>query len=511
LFDRLGGFNEAHRVVNNDLDYCLRVWRDGLKIIFTPYAKLIHHEQASRTTIGDEYDLGHFEREWLALFLHGDPYFNPNLSNDEDHFVAERETTRYIYPGNPVLPDRPFAKILVVKLDHIGDCILALPAIHRLKALFPQAKSYVLAAPGTKTIWAGETWVEEVIEFDFFHAQSGAGRKNVSTDQYERLRARLAPYRFDLAIDLRKHPDTRPILRDTGARFTAGFDYQNQFPWLDFALEWEGNPPLVRKRGHVSDDLMNLVALVANASAPAPARESSQGAMPKKVAAVAKAMFRRRVIAIHPGAGTVMRQWPPEYFAELIDLLIEEEDVHIALIGTEAERAIVKVLTKRVRRGASVWDFVGKIGLAELPGLLTRCALFIGNNSGPKHLAASLGVPTIGISSGVVDAHEWGPVGPAAIAVTREMDCAPCYLIRPEDCLRGLACLKGLRPGEIHRVSKRLLALHAPVLDQASSASKPASPRRASSVSAAPTPAAAARRKQAKASSLSSGSPRPTS
>ncbi|MGH7052966.1 MAG: glycosyltransferase family 9 protein, partial [Stellaceae bacterium] len=97
--------------------------------------------------------------------------------------------------------------------------------------------------------------------------------------------------------------------------------------------------------------------------------------------------------------------------------------------------------------------------LENLPDLLRRCALFVGNNSGPHHLAAGLGVPTIGIHSGLVDAREWGPVGPHAIALQRDMECGPCYLPSPDHCPRALACLTGLRPGDVHRACRKLLAL----------------------------------------------------
>ena len=86
------------------------------------------------------------------------------------------------------------------------------------------------------------------------------------------------------------------------------------------------------------------------------------------------------------------------------------------------------------------------------------CALYLGNNSGPKHIAAALGVPTVGIHSGVVDATEWGPIGPRAVAVRRKMVCSPCYLASPQDCHRELACLVGLEPATVYAVCARLLA-----------------------------------------------------
>ena len=101
---------------------------------------------------------------------------------------------------------------------------------------------------------------------------------------------------------------------------------------------------------------------------------------------------------------------------------------------------------------------VGKTPLRQLPDLLRACALYVGNNSGPKHIAAALGVPTIGIHSGVVDAIEWGPIGSRAVAVRRNMTCSPCYLARLEDCPRGFACMRGLEPTAVQEVSELFLA-----------------------------------------------------
>jgi O-antigen biosynthesis protein len=109
----------------------------------------------------------------------------------------------------------------------------------------------------------------------------------------------------------------------------------------------------------------------------------------------------------------------------------------------------------------SVWSLMGRIRLEEVPGLIARCVLFVGNNSGPQHIAAGLGVPTVGIHSGVVDAREWGPMGTNACAIHRVMTCSPCYHSKLEDCGRGLACLRGLLPAEVVRLCQRLLATSA--------------------------------------------------
>ena len=58
------------------------------------------------------------------------------------------------------------------------------------------------------------------------------------------------------------------LLRYAGAKLTAGFDYQSQYPWLDIAAQWEGDPAFVAKRQHISDDLLNLVDAVISAGEP---------------------------------------------------------------------------------------------------------------------------------------------------------------------------------------------------------------------------------------------------
>ena len=161
---------------------------------------------------------------------------------------------------------------------------------------------------------------------------------------------------------------------------------------------------------------------------------------------------------MHPGVGAVMRQWMPEYFATVIDLLIEKNGVNVVLVGGPDEAELAGQVLKSVVNRNSVVSLAGRTSLAELTALLGACALYLGNNSGPKHIAALLGVPTVGIHSGVVDAAEWGPVGPRAIAVQRNMVCSPCYLVKPEDCVRDMACLKRLEPAVVHQYCEMMLA-----------------------------------------------------
>jgi ADP-heptose:LPS heptosyltransferase len=161
---------------------------------------------------------------------------------------------------------------------------------------------------------------------------------------------------------------------------------------------------------------------------------------------------------VHPGVGNIMRQWPAEHFASLVDLLIEKNAINVVLIGGPEEKELAEQVQEHVMHREAVVSLVGRTSLRQLPELLRACALYVGNNSGPKHIAAALGVPTIGIHSGVVDAIEWGPIGARAVAVRRNMSCSPCYLARTEDCPRAFACMRGLEPIAVQEVAEIFLA-----------------------------------------------------
>ena len=217
VFERLGGFDEAHQITNNDLDFCLRVHRAGLLTVFTPYASLIHYELASRAGMRDVFDQTQFDAAWKTTFAAGDPYFNPRLSRHADDYRPDDEPVQLVSCGTPLFHTEEIQRILAVKLDHIGDFVTALPALRRLKKLFPHASLTVLAGPPSRALVALEACIDEFIPFAFFHARSQLGERELTTDDYQELARQLRPYRFDLAVDLRKHPSTRDVLKYTGA------------------------------------------------------------------------------------------------------------------------------------------------------------------------------------------------------------------------------------------------------------------------------------------------------
>ncbi|MGO9329273.1 MAG: glycosyltransferase family 2 protein, partial [Steroidobacteraceae bacterium] len=91
VFAQLGGFDEAHAVINNDVDFCLKAHDAGLRNVFTPFSQLIHHELGSRAQIKDDHDFSAFTARWDSLIASGDPFFHRHLSRSSDSYQYEAE------------------------------------------------------------------------------------------------------------------------------------------------------------------------------------------------------------------------------------------------------------------------------------------------------------------------------------------------------------------------------------------------------------------------------------
>ncbi|MBN8900688.1 MAG: aldehyde dehydrogenase family protein, partial [Rhodospirillales bacterium] len=141
------------------------------------------------------------------------------------------------------------------------------------------------------------------------------------------------------------------------------------------------------------------------------------------------------------GVGREGGEWSFDFFCDVKDVLTPKQPFQA-----------------RVLRPERVGSLAGQTTLAALPRVLLACAVYVGNDSGPKHIAGAIGVPTVGIHSGVVDATEWAPIGERSVAIRRNMSCSPCYFANAADCPRNLACLTQLEPALVHRTVQTLLA-----------------------------------------------------
>ncbi len=113
----------------------------------------------------------------------------------------------------------------------------------------------------------------------------------------------------------------------------------------------------------------------------------------------------------------------------------------IVVIGDGDDAADGRAIAQALPAGR-VRDSTGQVPIENLPALLSKASLYIGNDTGTTHIAAKLGVPTICIFSGAGDYRVWQPVGANVRTMRVAIGCSPCHLAHREECPVDVKCLR---------------------------------------------------------------------
>ncbi|CAB4242794.1 protein of unknown function [Methylacidimicrobium sp. AP8] len=328
-------------------------------------------------------------------------------------------------------------RILVLQLDHIGDFIYRLPAHDLLRRSWPEAEITLLCGPWNVPLAERTGCFQQIIPFEFFPERSGEWR-GVSNLEAERVAAIARSLgRFDLAVDLRTDPDTRFLLCHFQAELRAGFAAPEVDVVLDVALpNGELSGDLYAPTHRRSSALLLVEAIRA-------ALQDPSSCLPSFLQGIATTESPLpRLIAVAPGCGDPVRAWPVEHFARLCALLTGQHNCTVLLVGGPAERETAEAILRDLPP-ERCRNLVGQVPLAEVPGLLASAQVFVGNDSGLSHIAATLGVPTVTVFSGVVDWRMAHPAGHRVSLLRIPISCSPCYSNR---CPHAKACLTEIAP-----------------------------------------------------------------
>lgn len=155
---------------------------------------------------------------------------------DRDEPEASRPSYAFEPPRTRVemARGRPHHRILVLKLDHLGDFVMGLPALDRLRAAFPASEITLVVGPWNESIAHSRGLFDRIVPFAAYPRNSS--EEAVDVPGKKALFDALISDNYDLAIDLRTDPDTRFFLRDVRATLRAGMGTKGEFPFLDIFL-----------------------------------------------------------------------------------------------------------------------------------------------------------------------------------------------------------------------------------------------------------------------------------
>ena len=338
-------------------------------------------------------------------------------------------------------------RIVVRSPTWVGDAVMSLPALYALRRLFPESEITVAAPPGTADIFCDSRSVNDVF------VQGSGGPFAAITNARQLRRGR-----FNLAVLFQNAFAAAATAFLAGVPVRVGYATDRRSALLTSALPL----PAWKDERHESFYYLNIVAelaqtIFASSSViqPEPVFELPVSARRKECARQLLEQSGRAsgqpIAILCPGSvNSRAKRWPAERYAELTDRFINA-GLGVVLVGSPGEIQVSSQVSARARQKPLV--LTGKTTVAEVVALISIADLLVTNDTGPAHIGATLGTPTLVI---------FGPTNPlttyprsAFAEVIREPpDCAPCML---RDCPIDHRCMTSISVDEVFR---RAMTMH---------------------------------------------------
>ena len=345
---------------------------------------------------------------------------------------------------------------LVYRPGSLGDTLVSLPAIAEIRRQYPEHRLTLLtenhvagsARVSPWTILRETGWFDDVCFYTVKPLTIAERVRNVS------LAMRLRRTRFDDVFSLAPPRTTRQLRVDSFIfRDVVGAGRYHAAP----RAAW---PPSAVDPIHHEHEGLRLLRIV-NPVGTNEAVSSFRLAVPDAELALGRSVLHQlgvqpdqMIVGVGPGSARSATAWPSDRFAAVGRALLEQfRNVVLVAIGGSSEQRLCDEL-------CAVWgprshNLAGRLSVFGTASVLSHCATFIGNDSGPTHLAAMVGTPCVAIFSARNAPGQWQPLGPQHVVLEERPECAGCML---DDCVEhAKKCLTRIETGRVVREAISLI------------------------------------------------------
>lgn len=312
-------------------------------------------------------------------------------------------------------------KYLIVKPSSLGDVLHAFPAVSALAKYDPEAVIDWVVHPAFADLPKSLPFVRRVVLFDRKRLGKASSFFRAFLDLWKEIRAE----RYDAVLDL------QGLLRSA----VVGSLARGPFP-CGPASPREGVARLFYRRRLSQGSAVHAVD-VNNAmmkdfcrgadldfSFVLPSNPAFSAEAVELLASAPESSFPP--IAVAPGARWETKQWPPEFFAEVMDATAEKRpDASFLVLGSKDEAGAAHRIAERLRKARMI-DLCGKTSLGGLIETIRGCSLLLCNDSGPMHVAAALKIPVVALF-GPTDPEKTGPYCEKKSVLTPDSACIRCF------------------------------------------------------------------------------------
>ncbi len=292
---------------------------------------------------------------------------------------------------------------LLTKLRNVGDVLLTTPALRALRRTYPRAHITMVVRDGNEEILLHNPHIDRVLVWDRtqLRQRSSSRRLNYQWEFFKQLRDR----RYDTAVDFASGDRAVILGWLAGASCRIGLAAPDAF--RRFVLT---KPVRIPGGLHTVDMFLSLLKEGLGVEANGRAPELHLGREDEEFARRClerHQLVGQRLAFIHIGASNTTKLWPLDRWAAVADALQTARGLRVIFTGLKQEAEATRYVCSQMKSAAL--SLAGQTSVLQLAALLAKATLFIGNDSGPMHLAAAMGTRVVGLF-GATDPVQWRPV-----------------------------------------------------------------------------------------------------
>jgi heptosyltransferase-2 len=332
-------------------------------------------------------------------------------------------------PGGkrPALKAGPL-KLCLLQTAFLGDCVLTLPMLKKLREILPEAAVSIVTRPETAGIFSASGLAAEIIEDRKKTASSGLA-------EFSRLVRELRERNFDAVIIPHRSLRSALLAWRAGIPVRVGFSSSAGSPLLTHKV------PFSWLLHDVERNLALLSPLAENLKTAFPGLSRDAGTPYKPEDGV--------TAGINAGSAWPTKRWPAPKWARLIKKLAAARGGRVLMVGGPGEKDWNAEI-ERLAGPENCLNLTGRTTMPELMEAIRPLKVFISNDSGPMHIAAALGVPAVGIFGPTTRELGFFPYGPGNSVIETPLACRPCALHGSKKCPRGhFLCMRLLTVDEV--------------------------------------------------------------
>ena len=333
-------------------------------------------------------------------------------------------------------------KIVIRVPNWIGDGIMSLPAIQSVKKNFPEAEIWVATREWLKDIFFNHEYIDRLIPLL---------KENSISNFYKNIQ-KLKKENFDIGILFTNSFSSALLFSLSKIPQRLGYAKEGRGFLLTETVKLKNNFK-EHQVYYYLNLLENLGFTIQEPSLHLKIRKEELEWVNELLRQL-KISPKSLIIGMNPGSfyGSAKR-WPIENFAKLGIKFANELNAKVFIFGSKKEKFLRNKLSDLTGNNRNIYNFIGKTTLRELIALISKCQLFISNDSGPMHIANALRIPIIAIF-GPTNPEQTRPFHPPFRIIQKKVSCAPC---KYRNCPLNHKCMRDINPEEVFEISKDLL------------------------------------------------------